>query len=238
MANTARQVEFLLTGYRNPSTDEPLSGGKVVSYFDGTTTETNLWTDRNKSAYATNPIILDSFGRAEVYGDGIYKFEIYDSADTPVETINGLDISVSNALTDLDEDTGSVSGLTWGYQSGDIRFGNSIISVSAGTLTLTDDATNYVEVDSAGNVSANISGFTAGSVPIREIITASGVISTSTDKRAWVLALGTAATKNTGTASGEVPTNDDATGLQWPDTDTSTPYYIAITNGVPILIEA
>lgn len=93
MANTARQVEFLLTGYRNPSTDEPLSGGKVYTYLDGTTTESNLYTDRDQSAEAANPVVLDSSGRAEVYGDNVYKFEIYDSTGTHIETLNGIDLS-------------------------------------------------------------------------------------------------------------------------------------------------
>jgi hypothetical protein len=87
---TAQQIDFLLAGYRHPATDIELSGGKVKTYLDGTSTLSSLWTDSAKSGSADNPIILDSAGKAEVYGDNVYKFEIYDSDDVLIETINGL----------------------------------------------------------------------------------------------------------------------------------------------------
>lgn len=88
---TALQIDFLLAGYRHPTTDEFLSGGKVKTFLDGTSTLSALWTDKDKSGAATNPVILDSSGKAEVYGDNIYKFEIYDSDDVLIETLNGVE---------------------------------------------------------------------------------------------------------------------------------------------------
>jgi hypothetical protein len=102
-ATTAQQVEFLLAGYRHPTTDVVLAGGKVKTYLNGTSTLSNLWTDRDKGGSATNPIILDSAGKAEVYGDNIYKFEIYDSDDVLIETLTGL-LYTTNGLLLLDED--------------------------------------------------------------------------------------------------------------------------------------
>ncbi len=93
MGTLAKQVDFLLTGYRHPTTDLPLSGGKVHTYLNGTSTQSSLWTGRDKAATTTNPIILDSAGRAEVYGDDIYKFVITDADDAAIETINDLDIT-------------------------------------------------------------------------------------------------------------------------------------------------
>lgn len=96
---TALQIDFLLAGYRHPTTDEVLTGGKVLTYLDGTSTLSALWTDRDKGGAATNPIILDSSGKAEVYGDNIYKMEIYDSGDVLIETIPGLQYKAKIATT-------------------------------------------------------------------------------------------------------------------------------------------
>jgi len=89
-ADSALQVDFLLSGYRTPASDVVLSGGKVYTYLDGTSTLSTLWTDKDKGGNAANPIILDSSGKAEIFGDNIYKFMIYDSDDVLIETLNGL----------------------------------------------------------------------------------------------------------------------------------------------------
>lgn len=98
-ADTALQVDFLLSGYRHPTTDEALSGGKVLTFLDGTSTLSVLFTDKDQGGTATNPVILDSSGKAEVFGDNIYKFEIYDSGDVLIETLNGLQYKASIAET-------------------------------------------------------------------------------------------------------------------------------------------
>lgn len=91
MAAKAQIIDFLLNGYRHPTDDDFLAGGKVYTYDAGTLNAADTWTDRNKGATATNPIVLDSAGRAEVYGDNIYKFRIYDAADVFVEEIDGAE---------------------------------------------------------------------------------------------------------------------------------------------------
>lgn len=96
MADTAKQIDFLLAGYRHPTTDVELAGGKVKTFLDGTSTLSALWTDKDKGAAAANPVVLDSAGKAEVFGDNIYKFEIYDSDDVLIETLNGLEYSISH----------------------------------------------------------------------------------------------------------------------------------------------
>lgn len=96
------------------------------------------------------------------------------------------DHSSTRTLAEIfDENSATTTGLTWGYKAGTIRIDNTVTSISAGTLSLTDDATNYVEISSAGVVLRNTTGFTSGRIPIRQIICASGVQTTSTDKRAW-----------------------------------------------------
>lgn len=88
--------------------------------------------------------------------------------------------------TDLAEDSASHSGLDYGYKAGKIRVGVGYVEVAASTVTLADDDTNYVECSDAGVVSANTTSFTAGSIPMAIVVTASGEIDTVTEQRAWL----------------------------------------------------
>ena len=97
------------------------------------------------------------------------------------------DFTAVKGLSDtFDENTATTTGLTWGFKSGTIRLDNTVTDISAGTVGLTDDSTNYVEIDpSDTTVKANTSSFTSGRIPIREVVTSSGAQTTSTDRRAW-----------------------------------------------------
>jgi hypothetical protein len=83
------------------------------------------------------------------------------------------------------ENSSTTTGLTWGYKAGLVRFDNTITSVAAGTVSLTNNATNYIEINSSGVVSRNTTGFTSGQIPIRTVVTSAGVQTTSTDRRSW-----------------------------------------------------
>ncbi|MFX1499403.1 MAG: hypothetical protein ACFFDH_00405 [Promethearchaeota archaeon] len=63
--------------------------------------------------------------------------------------------------------------------------GETMRTVAASTVTLTDNTTNYVEVSMSGTVSKNTTGFTEGNIPLFSVVTAAGVISSTTDKRAY-----------------------------------------------------
>jgi len=54
----------------------PIVSGYAKFYSAGTTTAKNAWSDKDKSSAVTKQA-LDAEGRAEVYGDGIYKIRIY-----------------------------------------------------------------------------------------------------------------------------------------------------------------
>jgi hypothetical protein len=78
------------------------------------------------------------------------------------------------------------SGLDFAYKSGAVRQGQTVSATVAGTVTLADDDTSYIEVDPAtGTVSDNVTGFTIGKIPLFTVVTASGSITTVTDKRAY-----------------------------------------------------
>lgn len=90
------------------------------------------------------------------------------------------------SLSDLGQNTATTTGLTYGYLGGNVRVATTVATVAAGTVSLTNNTSNYVECDGAGAVSANTTGFTAGSFPMAQIVTSGGAISSVTDKRAWL----------------------------------------------------
>lgn len=83
------------------------------------------------------------------------------------------------------ESSATTTGLTWGYTAGVLRNDNTLTSVSAGTIGLSDDATNYVELKLDGTMTTNTSSFTSGRLPIRQITTVAGEQTGSTDKRSF-----------------------------------------------------
>lgn len=62
----------------------PLSGGKVFNYIPATTTAKTTWIDENKTTPNVNPVILDSAGRARIYGDGQYRQILRTSANVTI----------------------------------------------------------------------------------------------------------------------------------------------------------
>ena len=76
------------------------------------------------------------------------------------------------------------------FAAGTIRFDDgatvTVVSVAAATVAVADDDVSFVEVDSAGSVTSNITGFTQGRIPLAEVTAAAGDITVVTDKRAWL----------------------------------------------------
>lgn len=80
----------------------------------------------------------------------------------------------------------ATSGLTWGYHGGAFTtYSSNNIMVADGTVTLADDAVNYVQLQrSNGNLSLGASGFEKGArLPIAQITTAAGEITEIIDWR-------------------------------------------------------
>lgn len=57
----------------------PYVAGTINTYVVNTTTPKTTWLNAAKSASNTNPIVLDSAGRATIYGDGTYRFVLKDA---------------------------------------------------------------------------------------------------------------------------------------------------------------
>lgn len=101
MATKARICESLWSGLLDDS-GHPMSGGKVWTYESGTTTPKDMWLDRDKTTLATNPIVLDTFGRAEVYGDGLYKFVVMDPDDVELYDVDEIELIASGGNYTID----------------------------------------------------------------------------------------------------------------------------------------
>lgn len=79
------------------------------------------------------------------------------------------------------------TALTWNYYGGKLLVDGVITSISNGSVALTGSTTNYVEATRFGVVSVNQTGFTPGRIPLYQIVTGSGTVTSYTDKRClWI----------------------------------------------------
>lgn len=164
MAN-GKQVDFLVAGMIDDS-GNVLASGKVYTYESGTTTDKTCWTDAAKTTPATNPIILDTMGRATIYADGNYTFLIKDSSDVTISTLDNLYFNIPStssdtvrAITATDSIVSSDKILLVGTASGNVTLSiTPLASASTGVSFIiqktTSDA-NTVIIDPAGSETIN-----------------------------------------------------------------------------------
>lgn len=77
---------------------DPLSGGKLFAYSAGTTTPKPTFTTADGDVENAHPIILDSAGRATVFIEGSYRFDLFDSNDVLIDSTD--DITSFSTLAD------------------------------------------------------------------------------------------------------------------------------------------
>lgn len=77
----------------------------------------------------------------------------------------------------------STAALTWGYYGGTVLVGGVPTQIDNGTVALAANATNYVEATSAGVVSANTAGSTAGRTPLYTVVTGGASVTSYIDQR-------------------------------------------------------
>ena len=115
--------------------------------------------------------------------DWIATITGYDSLDARLDALAAGSTFLPNQYA---ERSAGHSGLNFGYYGGQVHNDNVVTTTSDGTVALTNNATNYVEVNiSTGAVTANTTSFTAGRIPLFTVVTAGGSLSTITDKRTW-----------------------------------------------------
>lgn len=89
MTHISDCIDVLWSGMRD-SYGNALSGGKIYTYYAGTSTPLSLFSNYEMTTYHTNPVILDSAGKVQAWGHGIYKFIITDANDVLVDTIDNM----------------------------------------------------------------------------------------------------------------------------------------------------
>lgn len=168
---TAVQVEALWSGLTDNS-GSPLAAGKVYTYYAGTSTPVSLYTASDKSTLATNPLILDGNGRAQVWGDGRYKFVVKTSADVTLFTLDNL-------LYGFDDSTAIWCGAAGGTGNAVTVSAPSVTQYSEGTVSFVASATNTgavtVNLNSLGAVAvvkgANRIPLVAGDISEGQLVT-------------------------------------------------------------------
>jgi hypothetical protein len=75
----------------------PYAGGTLATFVPGTSTPKTCWIDPDKTALASNPVILDAAGRCLLYGDGEYRLILRDAAGNEVWDIEATTL-VSSAM--------------------------------------------------------------------------------------------------------------------------------------------
>ena len=74
-------------------------------------------------------------------------------------------------------------GLVWGYLGGRIYVGGAPLLLANGSLTLPPNQTVYIEVNTAGVVSQNSTGFTADKLPLYKVSTGAATVMNYEDHR-------------------------------------------------------
>ena len=130
---------------------DPLSGGKLYTYAAGTTTPQDTYSDVGLSVANTNPVILDSGGRATVFlSNSSYKFVLKNSDDVTIWTQDNisafnptnLDIegTVGEAVTAgqlvyLSDGSGGKTAGKWYLTDADFDYASSLPTIAVVTVS-------------------------------------------------------------------------------------------------------
>lgn len=184
-----RQLEVLLTRVLSMTTTaQPASPADGDAYIIPTGATGTDW-----ASYTAGQIAWYSAGAwsATTAPDGLSVL-VKDKNARYTVNAGAWALSITGAvsmadLQDAAQDLGTTTGLTYGYQGFRYRSDVTVTDVPAGTVALTASATNYVECDKSGTVTANTTGFTANRIPLAEVVTDASSIISVTDKRAWLI---------------------------------------------------
>jgi hypothetical protein len=118
----------------------PLVGGKIYTYLAGTSTPATTYTDYSAGTANTNPIILDSYGQANIWllSTVSYKFVVKTATDVLLYTVDNiatpLDISALAAPPPIGSTTPNTGAFTTLTASGAFTLtGLGAMKLNAGT---------------------------------------------------------------------------------------------------------
>lgn len=141
---------------------DPLSGGKLYFYEPGTATPKSVYGNSDGTTTLTNPVILDSTGRANVWLNGYYKIILKNSVDTTIYTVDNISSQYSDQLTN--------------YQF--ILQNDVLTYISATQFSVPDDRTVEYAVGrriravvTAGTIYGTITASSSGGTPVITTVT-------------------------------------------------------------------
>lgn len=166
------------------TTGVPLDGGKLYTYISGTTTNQTTYSDEAGTATNTNPIILNSVGRCDLWLDPALTYTLLlkrsdnstvDSWDDvvgcvkstdAVASINGLSGVVVLEAQDIDFATGTST--TW-FVGTDVAAAldaiiEHAVDIEASVGTLASSGPSVVAITYAATISVNVSGYANNSL--------------------------------------------------------------------------
>lgn len=125
----------------------PYAGGKLYTYIPATTTPKLTWQDPNATVPNTNPIVLDSAGRAIIWGSGEYREVLLDQFGTTIwdQLVFGQSPSVLNSVANnsiLGNDSGVAGPVTAISVGTGLSMSGGVISVNQILASLVNDSTN------------------------------------------------------------------------------------------------
>jgi hypothetical protein len=128
---------------------------------------------------------LDKVGRAYNFESGdtlsrLIQEDILDPIDNSPLGATASAAEIDAAAAGVGFVPGTHAGLNFVYGAGRLNLGYSSVTVSGGSVALSASATNYIEVDRAGTVSANTTAFTAGRYALWVVATSGVAVATTT----------------------------------------------------------
>ena len=121
----------------------PLAGGKVYTYEANTSTPKATYADAEGVTMNSNPVILDSEGRASIYLSGTYKTIVTDSLDVPIFSEPNISLMPYTTLAQSE----------WVLQSLTLTYSSATVFTVASDVTTTFTAGRRVKATvAAGTV--------------------------------------------------------------------------------------
>lgn len=112
----------------------PLAGGKIYYYEAGTDTLKDTYTSSAGTTPNSNPVVLDSAGRATIFfGSGSYKEVVKDSSDNLISTVDGISSTGGDSTTAV-ETYSELRALTAGVSDLVVVSGGSAAGDGAGGI--------------------------------------------------------------------------------------------------------
>jgi hypothetical protein len=128
-----------------------LSSGKAYFYSPGTTTVKTVYVDRNKQTQAANPYTLDTNGRAEIFGDGVYDVVIKTSGGVTKATWENVTLQDASVFFDNVENYASLNAAITAIGSTTTRLVINTATTLTGNATV--PSTLELEVTRSGSIS-------------------------------------------------------------------------------------